>query len=69
MWLFYIVVNALAVEKLQWLHGGFIKRVFKAGRAPVMNDDETEAENIRKAREASDNMQPMEMVWAGIVRR
>jgi ATP-binding cassette subfamily G (WHITE) protein 2 (SNQ2) len=62
LWLFYIIVNALAVEKLEWLHGGFIKRVFKRGRAPITNDDATEVENVRKAMEATSNMQPMEVV-------
>jgi hypothetical protein len=50
------------MEKLQWLHGGFIQRIFKAGKAPKMNDDATEAESARKAAAASENMKAMDMV-------
>lgn len=61
-WLGFIVANCLALEKIQWLNGGFILRIFKAGRAPKMNDDETEAEAARKATEAADNMKFTDMV-------
>jgi hypothetical protein len=55
-WLGLIAANALAMEWIQWLQGGFILRIFKAGRAPKVNDDATEAETVRKANEAANNM-------------
>jgi hypothetical protein len=50
------------VEVIEWTHGGFMRRLFKRGKAPKQNDDATEMEIARKAAEASDNMKPIELV-------
>lgn len=61
-WIFFTVVNALAVEKIEWTHGGFMRRLYKRGKAPKQNDDAAEAEIARKAALATENMQPIELV-------
>jgi ABC-type multidrug transport system ATPase subunit len=60
-WIFFTIINAIAVEKLEWTHGGFMRRLFKAGKAPKQNDDDAEMEVARKAAEATENMQPIEL--------
>lgn len=61
-WILFTVVNAIAVEKLEWTHGGFMKRLYKRGKAPKQNDDATEMELAKKAELATQNMQPIELV-------
>lgn len=38
LWIFFVVVNCLALEYLQWTGGGFTKKVFKGGKAPKENE-------------------------------
>jgi ATP-binding cassette subfamily G (WHITE) protein 2 (SNQ2) len=60
-WIFFTLVNAIAVEKIEWTHGGFMRRLYKRGKAPKQNDDAAEQEIARKAALATENMQPIEM--------
>lgn len=60
-WILFTIVNAIAVEKIEWTHGGFMRRLFKRGKAPKQNDDAAEMEIARKAAEATENMQPIEL--------
>lgn len=62
-WLLFTVVNAIAVEKIEWTHGGFMRRLYKRGKAPKQNDDAVELEIARKAALATENMQPIELVY------
>lgn len=62
-WILFTVINAIAVEKLEWTHGGFMRKLYKRGKAPKPNDDEVQLELTRKAELATQNMQPMEMVF------
>lgn len=60
-WIGFTVINAIAVEKIEWTSGGFMRRLYKRGKAPKQNDDKTAAEMALKAAQATDNMQPIEM--------
>lgn len=33
-WILFTVVNAIAVETIEWTHGGFMRRLYKRGKAP-----------------------------------
>jgi ATP-binding cassette subfamily G (WHITE) protein 2 (SNQ2) len=61
-WILFTIVNAIAVEHIEWTHGGFMRRLYKRGKAPIQNDDAQELEMARKAALATDNMQPIELV-------
>lgn len=60
-WIGFTIINALAVEKIEWTHGGFMRRLFKRGKAPKQNDDAADMEIARKAAVATENMQPIEL--------
>ncbi|PRP76487.1 hypothetical protein PROFUN_15157 [Planoprotostelium fungivorum] len=40
LWIFFVAVNCLAVEYLQWTSGGFTRKVYKGGKAPRENQIE-----------------------------
>lgn len=54
-WLFFIVLNMIAMEKITWVTGGFVKKVYKRGKAPKHTDEE-ELIRLRNAQEAYDQM-------------
>jgi hypothetical protein len=58
----FTIVNAIAVENIEWTHGGFMRRLYKRGKAPKTNDDNYAAELSRRAEAATENMQPIELV-------
>jgi ABC-type multidrug transport system ATPase subunit/ABC-type multidrug transport system permease subunit len=60
-WIGFTIINALAVEKIEWTHGGFQRRLYKRGKAPKQNDDAEEMEIAKKAALASENMKPIEL--------
>lgn len=61
-WILFTVINAVAVEKIEWTHGGFMRKLYKRGKAPKPMDDAAEMEMTRKAELATQNMKPMEVV-------
>jgi ATP-binding cassette subfamily G (WHITE) protein 2 (SNQ2) len=61
-WILFTIINAIAVEHIEWTHGGFMRRLYKRGKAPAQNDDAQEMEIARKAALATENMQQIDMV-------
>ncbi|ORX75152.1 ABC transporter G family protein [Basidiobolus meristosporus CBS 931.73] len=64
-WLFFVGCNMLAMEKIHWVTGGFVKKVFKRGKAPSHSDEE-ELKRVREAQEAYDSMGDHFAAEAGI---
>ncbi|KAK9760197.1 ATP-binding cassette transporter snq2 [Basidiobolus ranarum] len=64
-WLFFVACNMLAMEKINWVTGGFVKKVYKAGKAPIHSDEE-ELKRVQEAQEAYDNMGNSFAAEAGI---
>ncbi|CAO3689827.1 unnamed protein product [Umbelopsis vinacea] len=54
-WLLFIVLNMIAMEKITWVTGGYVKKVYKKGKAPKHTDEE-ELIRLRDAQEAYDKM-------------
>ena len=63
LWFLFTLINAIAVEKIEWTHGGFMRRLYKRGKAPKSNDDNYAAEMASRALAAAENMQPIELVF------
>ncbi|OZJ03620.1 hypothetical protein BZG36_03735 [Bifiguratus adelaidae] len=64
-WLLFIVLNMIAMEKITWVTGGFVKKIYKKGKAPKHTDEE-ELIRLRDAQEAYDNMGENFAAEAGI---
>ncbi|KAK9760734.1 hypothetical protein K7432_014928 [Basidiobolus ranarum] len=64
-WLFFVACNMLAMEKINWVTGGFVKKVYKAGKAPIHSDEE-ELKRVQEAQQAYDNMGNSFAAEAGI---
>ncbi|KAK9762438.1 hypothetical protein K7432_011818, partial [Basidiobolus ranarum] len=64
-WLFFVACNMLAMEKINWVTGGFVKKVYKAGKAPGHSDEE-ELQRVQEAQAAYDNMGDNFAAEAGI---
>ncbi|KAI8577910.1 hypothetical protein K450DRAFT_266269 [Umbelopsis ramanniana AG] len=64
-WLFFICCNMIAMEKITWVTGGVVKKVYKAGKAPKHTDEE-ELIRLRDAQDAYDKMGDNFAAEAGI---
>ncbi|KAL1918569.1 uncharacterized protein VTP21DRAFT_2591 [Calcarisporiella thermophila] len=50
-WLLFVVLNCIAMEKIQWIHGGFVRKVYKKGKAPTLNGEQ-ELKRLQASQEA-----------------
>ncbi|KYQ91227.1 ABC transporter G family protein [Tieghemostelium lacteum] len=66
LWLFYIGLNIIAVEYLDWTGGGYTHKVYKKGKAPKINDVEEEKNINKTVQEATSKMKENLSIKGGI---
>ncbi|EGG16693.1 hypothetical protein DFA_07671 [Cavenderia fasciculata] len=64
-WLLFVVLNMVAIEVLEWTSGGYTHKVYKAGKAPKINDSEEELKQIRMVQEATGKMKDTLKMFGG----
>eukprot|EP01114_Cavostelium_apophysatum_P016393 TRINITY_DN464_c0_g2_i1.p1 TRINITY_DN464_c0_g2~~TRINITY_DN464_c0_g2_i1.p1 ORF type:complete len:1450 (+),score=441.85 TRINITY_DN464_c0_g2_i1:26-4351(+) len=55
-WLLFLVIDFIGLEYVQWVKGGFIKRVYRHGNAPKIESEADEKENQRLVAQATENL-------------
>lgn len=59
LWILYITINSLGKEFLNHSKGGFIRKVYKGGKAPKINTKEEEEKQISIISEAQKHLATM----------
>eukprot|EP01119_Soliformovum_irregulare_P011476 TRINITY_DN2879_c0_g2_i1.p1 TRINITY_DN2879_c0_g2~~TRINITY_DN2879_c0_g2_i1.p1 ORF type:complete len:1232 (-),score=397.00 TRINITY_DN2879_c0_g2_i1:26-3475(-) len=55
-WIFFILVNCVIIEFMDYAGGGYTRKVFKRGKAPKNNDDADEAVQLEKVNALTSNL-------------
>nr|AAL91496.1 ABC transporter AbcG10 [Dictyostelium discoideum] len=55
-WIFFVIINMIALELFDWTSGGMPHKVYKRGKAPKINDDEEERQQNAMVENATSKM-------------